>query len=180
MIELMIYTNVDTNIPLFNKLRPIQNGRHFGDAIIKNTFWNVNVGIPFTIPLKFVSKGPISNIPALVQIMAWRRPGDKPISEPMMLNLPTPVCITRPQWVKLELKYDLYSRPIYGLKYLMIIMTQYFRYNVVNFGYVDTRTFDLVYVHGINQIKHQHVTSSGTSYDGRSYLDMASKQNHGM
>ena len=25
--------------------------------------------------LKFVPKGPINNIPALVQIMAWRRPG---------------------------------------------------------------------------------------------------------
>ena len=25
----------------------------------------------------------INNIPALVQIMAWRRPGDKPLSEPM-------------------------------------------------------------------------------------------------
>ena len=39
------------------------------------------------ISLKFVPKGPIDNIPALVQIMAWRRPGDKPFSEPMMVNL---------------------------------------------------------------------------------------------
>ena len=37
--------------------------------------------------LKFVPKGPINNIPALVQIMAWRRPGDKPLSEPMSLSL---------------------------------------------------------------------------------------------
>ena len=29
-------------------------------------------------------RGPINNIPALVQIMAWCRPGDKPLSEPMM------------------------------------------------------------------------------------------------
>ena len=28
--------------------------------------------------------GPINDIPTLVQIMAWRRPGDKPLSEPMM------------------------------------------------------------------------------------------------
>ena len=34
------------------------------------------------ISMKFVPKGPINNIPALVQIMAWRRPGDKPLSEP--------------------------------------------------------------------------------------------------
>ena len=38
------------------------------------------------ISLKFVSKGPINNIPALVQIMAWPRPGDKPLSEPMMVS----------------------------------------------------------------------------------------------
>ena len=32
--------------------------------------------------------------------MAWRRPGDKPLSEPMMVRLPTHICVTRPQWVK--------------------------------------------------------------------------------
>ena len=31
--------------------------------------------------------------------MAWRRPGDKPLSEPMMVSLLTHICITRPQWV---------------------------------------------------------------------------------
>ena len=36
------------------------------------------------ISLKFVPRGPINNIPALVQIMAWHRAGDKPLSEPMM------------------------------------------------------------------------------------------------
>ena len=44
-------------------------------------------------------KVPINNIPSLVQIMAWRRPGDKPLSEPMMIGLPTHICVTRPQWV---------------------------------------------------------------------------------
>ena len=39
------------------------------------------------------------NIPSLVQIMAWRRPGDKPLSEPMMVSLLTYICITLPQWV---------------------------------------------------------------------------------
>ena len=29
--------------------------------------------------MKFVPKGPINKIPELVQIMAWRRPGDKAI-----------------------------------------------------------------------------------------------------
>ena len=31
--------------------------------------------------------------------MAWRRPGDKPLSEPMMVSLLTLICVTRPQWV---------------------------------------------------------------------------------
>ena len=31
--------------------------------------------------------------------MAWRRPGDKPLSEPMMVSLMTHICVTRPQWV---------------------------------------------------------------------------------
>ena len=53
------------------------------------------------ISLKFIPKVPINNIPALVQIMAWRRTGDKPLSEPMMVVLPTHICVTRPQWVKL-------------------------------------------------------------------------------
>ena len=34
----------------------------------------------------FVPKGAINNIPAIVQIMSWRRPGDKPLSEPMMVS----------------------------------------------------------------------------------------------
>ena len=47
----------------------------------------------------FVPQGPINNIPALLQIMAWRRPGDKPLSEPMIIILLTHICVTRPQWV---------------------------------------------------------------------------------
>ena len=49
------------------------------------------------ILLKFVPSGPINNIPALVQIIAWRRPGDKPLSEPMMVILLAHVCVPRPQ-----------------------------------------------------------------------------------
>ena len=33
--------------------------------------------------------------------MAWHRPGDRPLSEPMIVRLPTYICITRPQWVNL-------------------------------------------------------------------------------
>ena len=79
-----------------NTLRPRQNGRHFADF-----FLNENVIISVKISLKFVPEGPINNIPALVQIMAWRRPpSDKPLSEPMLDSLLTHICVTRPQWVK--------------------------------------------------------------------------------
>ena len=40
-----------------------------------------------------------NNNPALVQVMAWHRAGDKPLSEPMMVSLPTHICVTRTQWV---------------------------------------------------------------------------------
>ena len=73
----------------FNSLRPRQNRRHFADDIFKCIFLNENIWIAIKISLKFVPKGPINNISALVQIMAWRRPGDKPLSEPMMVILPT-------------------------------------------------------------------------------------------
>ena len=76
-----------------------KNGRHFADDIFKRIFLNENIWIPVKISLKFVPKGSIYNIPALVQIMAWRRPGDKSLSEPMMVNLQTHICVTRPQWV---------------------------------------------------------------------------------
>ena len=68
-----------------NALNPRQYGRHFPDAIFKCIFLNENIQISNTISLKFVPKGPINNIPALVQIMAWRRPGDKPLSKPMIV-----------------------------------------------------------------------------------------------
>ena len=85
---------------LLNTLRPRQNGHHFPDDIFKCIFLNGNVWIPIEISLKLVPKGPINNIPALVQIMAWRRPGDKPLSEPTTVRLLTHICVTRPQWVK--------------------------------------------------------------------------------
>ena len=85
---------------LYNTLRPRQNGRHFADDTFSRIFVNENVTISIKFSLQFVPKGPINNIPALVQIMAWRRPGDKPLSGPMMVRLPTHICVTQPQWDK--------------------------------------------------------------------------------
>ena len=67
-----------------NTLRPRQNGLHFPDDIFKCNFLDAKIYILIRISLKFVPNDPISNIPTQVQIMAWRRSGDKPLSEPMM------------------------------------------------------------------------------------------------
>ena len=88
--------------PSINTLRPRKNGRHFPDDIFKYIFLNENIWIWIMISLKFVPKGSINNIPELVQIMAWCRPGDMPLSEPMMDNLPTHICVTQPQWVNTD------------------------------------------------------------------------------
>ena len=86
-------------IRLIITLRLRQNGRQFADDIFKCIFLNENVLISAKISLKFVPNGPINNIPvpALVRIMAWRQPGDTPLSEPMMVSLLTHICVTRPQ-----------------------------------------------------------------------------------
>ena len=87
-------------IPNINSLRLRPNRRHFADDIFKCIFENENEWISPRISLKFVPKVRINNIPAVVQIMAWRRPGDKPLSEPMMVSLLTHICVTQPQWTK--------------------------------------------------------------------------------
>ena len=68
-------------------------------TISKCIFLNENKWISINISLKFVPEDPINNISSLVQTMACCRPGDKPLSEPMMLNLLMHICVTRPQWV---------------------------------------------------------------------------------
>ena len=73
-----------------NTLRPRQNDRHFADNF-KCIFLNENIRIMLKISLKFVPWGPINNIPALVQIVAWCRTGDKSLSEPTMVSLLTHV-----------------------------------------------------------------------------------------
>ena len=67
------------------------------DDIFECIFMDENIWIVIDISLRIVPKGSINNIPALVQIMAWRRPGDKPLSEAMIVRLPTDICITRPR-----------------------------------------------------------------------------------
>ena len=72
--DLTSYTVAD--FYLINTLRPRRNGRHFPDDIFKWIFLNENVWVLIKISLGFIPRCPIKNIPALVQIMAWGRPGD--------------------------------------------------------------------------------------------------------
>ena len=88
------------NLFVLNTLRPRQNERHFADDIFKCIFLNENVCISIKISLKLFPRGQINNIPALIEIISWCRPGDKPLSEPMVFRLPTPICVPRRQWVK--------------------------------------------------------------------------------
>ena len=115
-VRRLLLTNIST-------LRPRQNGRHFANDTFKRIFVNENVRILIEISLTFVPKGPINNIPSLVYIMAWRRPGDKPLSEPMMVCLPTHICVTRPQWVN-EQALKLWHG-------LMIASTWNYKFNIV-------------------------------------------------
>ena len=67
-------------------LRLRQNGHHYPD-ICKYIFLNENVWISIRILLMFLPRVPIHNKPALVQIMAWHRSGEKSLSEPMLVYL---------------------------------------------------------------------------------------------
>ena len=109
-----------------NTLRPKQDGRHFPDDILKCIFLNENVWIALTISLKCVRKVRTNNIPSLVQIMAWRRPGDKPLTEPIMVSLPTQTCVTRPRWVKM---ICVTIMTVISMNTLIIIQQQWDRLN---------------------------------------------------
>ena len=99
MGKYILYFLIWIQLTSLNSSTPGQNGRRFADGIFRCIFSNETLCVFMKISLKFVPKGPIDNIPALVQIMAWRRSGDKPLSEPMVVCLLTHICVTQPQWV---------------------------------------------------------------------------------
>ena len=95
-----------------NSLRPRWKRRHIADDIFKCIFLNENVWTLLKFTPKLVPNVRINNIPLLVQITAWRRPGDKPFSESMMVYLRTHICVTRPQWVR-TLYYESHSQTVF-------------------------------------------------------------------
>ena len=80
-------------------LRLRENGRHIDDNNFKCIFLNWDIQFSIRISLKFVSNGPINNIPTLVQIMAGCRPGEEPLYGPIMIIFLTNKWVTRPQRV---------------------------------------------------------------------------------
>ena len=67
-----------THLPLY-KMAAILT-----EDIFNGIFLKENVRILIQISLKYVPRSPIDNKPALVQVMAWRRLGDKPLAGPVM------------------------------------------------------------------------------------------------
>ena len=83
----------------FNTMKLRQNGRYYADDIFKCIFLNE---ISLKTSLKYAPKVRINKIPALVHIMAWHRPGDKPSSGPLMVSLLTHICVAGAQWVNVS------------------------------------------------------------------------------
>ena len=82
---LKISSTANSAIDIVNTVRPSQGGRHLDRRRFKCIFLNENACISIKIPPKFVPKFPVVDIQALVQIMAWRRPDDKPLSEALIV-----------------------------------------------------------------------------------------------
>ena len=52
----------------------------------------------------FNPRGLVNDNPALVKLMAWRRPEDKLLYEPMMISLLAHIYVTRPQWINIVMQ----------------------------------------------------------------------------
>ena len=70
-----------------NSSPPGQNGHHFVNNIFKYIFRNKKKRYSIQISLEVFPKGPIDNKSTLVQVMAWRQTGDKPLPEPMLTQV---------------------------------------------------------------------------------------------
>ena len=86
------YKNVFVFSPFLNvemvhvlKSSPLDKMAHIlADDYFGWIFLNENDITPIRISLKYVPRSPIDNKPAMVQVMAWRRTGDKPLPETML------------------------------------------------------------------------------------------------
>ena len=63
-----------------------------------------------------------------VQIMAWCRSGDKPLSEPMVVSLQTHIWVTQPQWVKFS-QSDRYILVVSLLTHIWVTQPQWVKFS---------------------------------------------------
>ena len=145
---------------VINSLRPRPNRRHFADDIFKCIFENENEWISPRISLKFVPEVRINNIPALVQIMAWRRPGDKPLSEPMMVSLLTHICVTRPQWV---------NSPCLDLSLTLLVKWTSWMFNIYIYNIPRLKKLVNIYIYHILTYMHLGFFLSKWNYSDNIY-----------
>ena len=113
--DTMISLNGYVQDDIIKTLRLRQYCHHFTVNIFKFIFLKENVWILPKISLEFVP----NHIPTLVQLMAWRRPGDKPLSGSMMISLLMHICITRPQWIKWKLFLQFWTF-VWGIPWLPV------------------------------------------------------------
>ena len=83
-----------SKIQILNTLRLRRNVRLFTGGLYKCIFLNENLGLSIKISLKFVPEGSVNNVSSFIHIMAWHRSGDKPLSETMIVELLTYICVT--------------------------------------------------------------------------------------
>ena len=65
-----------------------KDSRHFADDILKPILLIENWCLSIKISMTCIPKVPLDSEPALVQIMAWRRSGAMPLSEPETVMTP--------------------------------------------------------------------------------------------
>ena len=129
-------------------LRLRQNGHHFSDDIFICIFVNGNVLISIKISLKFIPKGPINNIPALLQIMARHRTVDKSLSE-LVIAYIADACMHHPA----SMSWYFHILPDCYIIYLVYLDNCKFER-----VYVTVNLINKIYEQKVIYILHTHMT----------------------
>ena len=110
---------------MYQHIEAQTNGRHFSGVISKCIFLNENARMSIIISLEFVPKIPIDNAPALVQIIAWRLTGGKPLYETTqyIYRHEKPLQIPQISSIPLELKI---KQPASGINQMYIYQRRIF------------------------------------------------------
>ena len=139
----------------------------FRDNIFKCIFLNENVWIFNKISLKFVPEAPSNTIPALVQVMAWRWSGDKPLSQPMMVRWPLHICINRVRYLVWNFKgyvwnctqkfahtmsCNFYTTLKFYVWYIIIIINNQC-WNIINWTLRNKLQWNLIEIHTFSFMK---------------------------